>query len=192
MGTAENVTYAVAASIAVEDIGYKTMLSITIFPDNMFGGLTEGVPDSLPDMDSLTAGTDAPTVSTGSTTEMETQTETEANTSNYMVPDGIDFPEDYPDGELPIYGEGGTEIAASQSLGDKQMVGYMTESSFQDVMGFYTEKYSNTDGYSMEQQGTTIVIRGKTGQYDFEIAITSNTGNMSVEEKYKTLVQILY
>ncbi len=131
---------------------------------------------------------------TGTTVSEEDEDNQEDNESaekieaEVVIPDDVNWPEDYPSVVLPIYPTGNTQAA----MGDAGMVGIMTEDQPEDVVEYYKELLKEADDYGEMAMGPMTMVSGTIEGKFFQVTIGLNDENTGEDIKFKTLVQVVY
>jgi len=168
MGSLEGLSYTVSVSDSTDtDLGYISSFSIIIMEEIM--GLEE-------EQD-----------------QEETSEEvTEMAPAELVIPDTIEWPEDYPEDIVPAYDDAYTEVKITASQGGQTMVGLMTEDKIDIVTEYYSELLKDASDYStIDMQGTTM-IAGTIDGVMITVLLVENDGSMGEDERFKTLIQVIY
>ncbi len=169
MGDMDGVTYTVTINPSIEELGYETGVNIIVMPSlNMQGEAGE---DSSEGAEAKSEGVDE---------------------GGFFVPEGLEMPSGYPKSSMPIMQEMKSELAVVQEAGDRNLLGYMTKSEFEDVYDYYEGIFIDSDNFSTLSKGPTTIFMGQIDGVAFEVGITENTPETGQDPNYNTLIQIFY
>lgn len=163
MGNLGGITYTITIAEEVEE-DFKYAFSILVIKE-------------LEDM-AETSGTES--------------SEGEKAPAEFVIPEMVSWPDDYPEGSIPVYSAAYTEAKATMKQGDETMIALMTEGEFDDVSDYYEELLMDASDYStMTLQGTLMFV-GTIDDVKITVMLLENDGSLDEDMRYKTLIQIIY
>ena len=167
MGNFEGLTYTISIAEEMEE-DFKCAFSIIVM-------------DELEDM----------TEETTETTETESS-EIEKAPAEFVVPEVVTWPEDYPKESVPVYSAAYTEARIVMEQGDETMVALMTEDEFDEVADYYEALLSDAPDYSTMNLQGTLMIAGTINDVMITVMLLENDGSLGEDMRFKTLIQIVY
>lgn len=170
MGDLDGYTYTVSITMDIEETKYENVVSLIVAPSQ----------DVI--------------------VEEETSTDNEESSSNegssevtgLVVPEGINWPDDYPEDYVPAYNKGAAEVAIVMKQSNQTIVGLKTESKIDEVLEFYVEYLSEADDFSqMSVQGGNLLIGTLNGK-TINVMLNENSLGTGEDMRYNTLIQVIY
>jgi hypothetical protein len=179
MGDFEGYVYTIMAENSNdEDLDYKTTVTIVLVPGEL------GDPADI-----FVEPTDA----NGNEKSLNDE-ETDGNGSSEMViPDDKEIPDNYPEEILPFENGKETELAVVMEQNGKQMLGYMSTSEIENVFEYYKDLLIDGENYSITvDNDNDKKIISKIEEQEIQVMLHKNDEHTGEDLKYKTLIQILY
>ena len=168
IGNYKGAAYTVSAGPALDDeLDFETMLNIVVTPTEFLIGDEENTEDSSSSSDTY-------------------------DTGEFVIPEGMDIPKDYPSDSMPVMEEKEGKLAIVDENDGKTLVGYMTKSEFDDVIAYYDDIFKDVENLSVTVMGPTTVYMGIIDGKMYEVGITENSENTGEDLSYKTLIRIIY
>jgi len=129
------------------------------------------------------------------TTEEVTETESsevEKAPAEFVIPEVVTWPEDYPEESVPIYSAAYTEAKIVVNQGDETMVALMTEDEFDEVADYYEAMLSDASDYSTMNLQGTLMFAGTINDVMITVMLLENDGSLGEDMRFRTLIQIVY
>jgi len=174
MGDYKGMTYNVAVAENLELEDYVTAFTIIIVPSI--------------DMDNDTEEDN----STESETSEDSNSEGIAGMFELVIPAEVVWPENYPADQVPIYSNNYTEVKMAMSQGSDNMVALMTEDDIEMVSDHYKAALNGADDYSEVAMQGGVMYTGTVDGKMITVMLIINDGSMGEDERFKTLIQIIY
>lgn len=130
-------------------------------------------------------------VMTEETTETESS-EIEKAPAEFVIPEVVSWPDDYPEESVPVYSAAYTEAKAVMKQGNDTMVALMTEDEFDKVSDYYEELLMDAPDYSTMNLQGTLMFAGTIDDVMITVMLLENDGSLDEDMRYKTLIQIVY
>ncbi|MBI9011062.1 MAG: hypothetical protein JEZ08_02450 [Clostridiales bacterium] len=118
--------------------------------------------------------------------------ETEKATAEFVIPEVVSWPEDYPEESVPVYSAAYTEAKAVMKQGSDTMVALMTEDELDIVAYYYEELLMDAPDYSTMNLQGTLMFSGTIDDVMITVMLLENDGSLGEDMRYKTLIQIVY
>ena len=128
---------------------------------------------------------------TEETTETESS-EVEKAPAEFVIPEVVSWPDDYPEGSVPVYSAAYTEAKAVMKQGNDTMVALMTEDELDKVADYYEELLMDAPDYSTMNLQGTLMFSGTIDDVMITVMLLENDGSLGEDLRYKTLIQIVY
>lgn len=109
-----------------------------------------------------------------------------------VIPDAVSWPESYPEDIIPVYDIAYTEVKMAMEQGDESMIGFMTEDKLDDVVEFYTEYLKDASDFTTVEMQGTVMLSATVDGLMITVMLTENDGSFGEEDRFKTLIQIVY
>ncbi|MCH4889139.1 hypothetical protein EZV73_16205 [Acidaminobacter sp. JC074] len=109
-----------------------------------------------------------------------------------VIPDGVTWPENYPEDIIPAYDKAYTEVKMAVTQGDESMIGFMTEDKLDVVVDYYTDYLEGAGDFTKVEMSGTNMLSGTIDGLMITIMLTENDGSFGEDERFKTLIQIVY
>lgn len=165
MGELEGITYNVAISKDVDD-EYETSILLLGSPVDLMDNETED-----------------------ESADLETEDDMDKAPAEFVVPDDIVWPENYPE-DLTPYALAYTHVKDVESDSSETVISLMTEGKFEDVVEYYEEILSTTMGFASMVMPAGQSFSGRLDDKTIMLMILKNSGQE--DARYKTLIQIIY
>lgn len=111
---------------------------------------------------------------------------------DYVVVDGVDFPDTYPSDQLPVYPYGHTEIVSTMGQGDQQIIAIRTEDPTPAVQTYYEEALKGSENYSTMLMDSTTIYAGTIDGVSFTVYVMANDGSVGEDISFRSLIQVAY
>ena len=105
-----------------------------------------------------------------------------------VIPEGVQWPADYPSDQLPTYPTGNTQAAG----GSEGMVGIMTEDPPEEVVTYYKELLEDAVDFSEISIAPMYMLTGTLDDKFLQVTVGPNDGTTGEADRFKTLIQIMY
>jgi len=177
MGEYKGYTYTILANDETDgDLDYKTAINIILVPGStktIFPAVDENNDEEKSDSNTETNGGN--------------------NSSEIVIPDGKEIPENYPEDILPFENGEETELARVMDQNGQKMLGYMSTSEIEDVHVYYEDLLKDSLTYLvLNDSENDKEIVAVVGNYQFRILLHRNDESTGEDLKFKTLIQIIY
>jgi hypothetical protein len=156
----------VSITESLDDLGYEHAYSLTLSPDVLYDSEDEE--------------------------SSENDNENEASDTTSAMEVSEDWPSDYPTEQLPVYEKASFEVRTVVEQGGQKMIAIASEEALDVTVEYYQGLLQESVGYSSVVSGSATMIQGtKDGLY-IMVIITENDGTLGEDEKFRSLVQIVY
>lgn len=178
MGTLNGYIYTVSITTSMEDLGYKHSFSLIVSPE------PEGFDDGSDDND----------VDDADNADVDDAEDDDSVTmpDGFVLPETISWPADFPKDVLPIYTDAYVEAKAAMEQGEETMVALMTEEATDIIIGYYDKLFEDAIGYTKTSMEGTTMLSGTVDGQLLMVMILENDGSLGEDERFKTLIQIVY
>lgn len=176
MGEIGGISYTVSINPSMEELEYNVSFSLIVMP---IIGYEE--PEESADTDT----------SSDSTSSNNTS-ESSGDVTGFTVPEGVNWPESYPEEIIPAYNKGNAQAAIVVKQSDKMLVGLMTEDEVDVVVEYYKKYLSEADDFSQIATGNPTILIGTLNGVNISITIGANGPFSNEDMRFKTLIQIVY
>ena len=126
------------------------------------------------------------------TTENEEDDEIDKAPAELVIPDAISWPDNYPEDIIPAYDIAYTEVKMAMDQGDESMIGFMTEDKLEDVVEYYTEYLESASDFTTVEMQGTVMLSGTVDGLMITVMLTENDGSFGEDDRFRTLIQIVY
>lgn len=172
MGTLKGYIYTVSITLSMEELGYKHAISLIVSPE------PEGFNDESDDHDADNYN--------------DPDDESVNMPDGFVLPETISWPEDYPADVLPVYTDAYVEAKMAMKQGGETMVALMTEEETDIIIVYYEDLLEDAIGYTKTSIEGTTMISGTVDGKLMMVMILANDGSLGEDERFKSLIQIVY
>lgn len=182
MGQLMEQTYSITVMPGDDETGYTTNFTITVMP----------AMGTIPDMGGLDMNADLDSEDKDDEAKDDSSNSEPSAEADLIVPDQVEWPNDYPEKQLPVYPRGATEVDIVEQDSESTMVGLKTEDEVDVVLEYYRDLLSGAPDFSEINMAPMTMLDGTIDGQEFTITIIENGEFTAIDLKFKTLIQIVY
>ena len=178
MGELEGYTYTIMIESSDED-DYAYLLTIMAVPGGM--GMTgeDGSSEIMDEASSDEKDRDSGDLEHGQKMDL-------------VLTEGVEWPDNYPEDQLPVYPYGLVEAVQVMGDGNQFMLALRLEDPTDSVKAYYEDLLEDAPNYSAMEMSPAMLYGGTIDGVSFSITIMANDGSFGEAENYLTLLQIAY